>query len=497
MKRAILVLLAILTLGLFGEESVVGQTATGVSVSQIDVFAVSFDQVRDVFPANDFTLKVSSQKSETNLYAIVTRFDIGETASQESYNYATITVQFEMEGSASIRIFTWLPDTVDETINTVEAEELVGKFTIAFDKLVKLGAESGFNWRVSENYQELYRRVAAHLTPENRIEWTFKPSKKNSILPGTYSAVTIVEIPKDAKGVVVASGSSEINRTTCWFFGVWCPGEVVRYTSPIRSGFVPPKDGSNQRPTVAATETSPVEAVTPTPPTPTWAPTPTDTPKPIPTNTPTPTSTPDRISGYYSGLLITHIQDNRYYLESDPGTWGWKGCGIYWNGKIFAIGKTTNPNAAGLSYMVYIEHYGNRILFRMIYLTDYEGNLIDIPSPIRVDDHPFEGVLPADDASGYYSIYSGLTITHIQDNRYFLETNPSTWGWKGCGIYWNGKIFGIGKTTNPNAAGLSYMVYIDSNRGVLKLIYLTDYEGNLVNIPSSIRVDTHEGSHGD
>lgn len=93
------------------------------------------------------------------------------------------------------------------------------------------------------------------------------------------------------------------------------------------------------------------------------------------------------ISGIYSGHIIAKISDNIYKLESPPGTWHWSGCGIYWDNKIFGAGRFTNEKTPGRAFMVHMEINGPTIIFKGIYLTEDQGNLLTLPSGIRVDRH--------------------------------------------------------------------------------------------------------------
>ena len=235
--------------------------------------------------------------------------------------------------------------------------------------------------------------------------------------------------------------------------------------------------------------------------TPTLTPTPSNTPTSTPTVTVTPTvtPTPDTVAGYYhgagfGGVAVSHLQDNVYYLESDPGTWGWTGCGMPWEDRLFAVGKTTNPDASGLAYTLVLQPVGDRKLLKMVYFTDKDGSLLanEKLEGIRIDSHEFEDTVPGDSLPGRYS--GGISISHIRSNVYSLESNAGPWGWKGCGIASGNKIFGIARSTHPEGRGLTYTLHIDLDDMKLKvkLIYFIDYDGNLVYLPSTIRVDPHE-----
>lgn len=196
------------------------------------------------------------------------------------------------------------------------------------------------------------------------------------------------------------------------------------------------------------------------------------------------------VAGTYSGHAIVRISDNIYKLESPQNTWHWIGCGIYWNGKIFGVGRFTHERTPGRTFMVHMEVQETRILSKGVYLTDDQGNLVSLPANIRVDQHVLLASEVARDISG---TYSGHIINRVSDSIYRIESPPGEWHWNGCGIYWNNKIFGVGRFTNERTPGRAFMLHMEvSGRRInLKGIYLTDDQGNLINLPATIRVDSH------
>lgn len=174
--------------------------ATHINIFQMEASAVTMAEVEDAFSGNLLTLPFFQQSPDSTLYAIVISFDIPRLPEGVDFTIINILLSpVKSDGSwnENVKVVALIPDSTDK-ISDVEASrkvsaEISGTISVLTGKV-------GLEQEQSTTYQQIYRSVATHESPEGQVYWEFTPFFDEPILPGRYHVVAIVELPNAATG---------------------------------------------------------------------------------------------------------------------------------------------------------------------------------------------------------------------------------------------------------------------------------------------------------